>query len=270
MTSPPRFTESGRGVQLGFDELDTPLARHHLRRRRPRNHRGPAPATTRSPRSARSRSAAERSSASSRRWSTPGVRSHRTSSSSPASPPRWCTPRRRSTRCCRRFSSSPRVRYSSPTTPDSTSVSSRPRPPTAARPWPRFPVVCTVKLARRVLGRDEAPSVKLSALAQLFHVSTQPTHRALDDARATVDVLHALIERVGNHGVHSLTELRRLPPRRHQRTTGQAHARRAPAPATGCLPVPRPVGRSALRRHRRRSPPPGPLLLHRVGDARPA
>ena len=25
MTSPPRFTESGRGVQLGFDELDSPL-----------------------------------------------------------------------------------------------------------------------------------------------------------------------------------------------------------------------------------------------------
>ncbi|MFD6860168.1 DEDD exonuclease domain-containing protein [Rhodococcus sp. NPDC060090] len=74
--------------------------------------------------------------------------------------------------------------------------------------WPRFPVVCTVKLARRVLGRDEAPSVKLSALAELFSVSTQPTHRALDDARATVDVLHALIERVGNQGVHSLTELR--------------------------------------------------------------
>ncbi|NLV78805.1 MAG: DEDD exonuclease domain-containing protein [Rhodococcus sp.] len=74
--------------------------------------------------------------------------------------------------------------------------------------WPDFPVVCTVKLARRVLGRDEAPSVKLSALAELFHVSTRPTHRALDDARATVDVLHALIERVGNLGVHSLTELR--------------------------------------------------------------
>jgi len=74
--------------------------------------------------------------------------------------------------------------------------------------WPRFTVLCTVKLARRVLGRDEAPSVRLSALAELFRVSTTPTHRALDDARATVDVLHALIERVGNQGVHSLTELR--------------------------------------------------------------
>ncbi len=73
--------------------------------------------------------------------------------------------------------------------------------------WPRLRVLCTVKLARRVLHRDEAPSVRLSALATLFPVSTQPTHRALDDARATVDVLHGLLERVGNQGVHSYTEL---------------------------------------------------------------
>ncbi|MCV7150712.1 DEDD exonuclease domain-containing protein [Mycobacterium pyrenivorans] len=75
-------------------------------------------------------------------------------------------------------------------------------------PWPRPSVLCTVRLARRVLTRDEAPSVRLSALAQLFGASTRPTHRALDDARATVDVLHALIERVGNQGVHTYTELR--------------------------------------------------------------
>ncbi|QNG18502.1 DEDD exonuclease domain-containing protein [Rhodococcus triatomae] len=73
--------------------------------------------------------------------------------------------------------------------------------------WPRFTVLCTVKLARRVLTRDEAPSVKLAHLARLFAVDSTPTHRALDDARATVEVLHALIERVGNQGVHSLTEL---------------------------------------------------------------
>ena len=69
-------------------------------------------------------------------------------------------------------------------------------------------MLCTVRLARRVLTRDEAPSVRLSALAQLFGASTTPTHRALDDARATVDVLHGLIERVGNQGVHTYTELR--------------------------------------------------------------
>jgi DNA polymerase III subunit epsilon len=75
-------------------------------------------------------------------------------------------------------------------------------------PWPRPPVLCTVRLARRVLTRDEAPTVRLSALAQLFGAATTPTHRALDDARATVDVLHALIERVGNQGVHTYTDLR--------------------------------------------------------------
>ena len=74
--------------------------------------------------------------------------------------------------------------------------------------WPKPAVLCTVKLARRVLTRDEAPSVRLSALARLFNATTTPTHRALDDARATVDVLHGLIERVGNQGVHTYTDLR--------------------------------------------------------------
>jgi DNA polymerase-3 subunit epsilon len=74
--------------------------------------------------------------------------------------------------------------------------------------WPRPQVLCTVRLARRVLSREEAPSVRLAALARLFAVAAQPTHRALDDARATVDVLHALIERVGNQGVHTYGDLR--------------------------------------------------------------
>jgi DNA polymerase-3 subunit epsilon len=74
--------------------------------------------------------------------------------------------------------------------------------------WSRPPVLCTVRLARRVLSREEAPSVRLAALARLFTAASQPTHRALDDARATVDVLHALIERVGNQGVHTYAELR--------------------------------------------------------------
>ena len=75
-------------------------------------------------------------------------------------------------------------------------------------PWPKPPVLCTVRLARRVLTRDEAPSVRLSALAQLFGADTTPNHRALADARATVDVLHGLIERVGNQGIQTYTELR--------------------------------------------------------------
>ena len=74
--------------------------------------------------------------------------------------------------------------------------------------WRRPHVLCTVALARRVLSREEAPSVRLAALARLFAVASEPTHRALDDARATVEVLHALIERIGNQGVHTYADLR--------------------------------------------------------------
>jgi DNA polymerase-3 subunit epsilon len=73
--------------------------------------------------------------------------------------------------------------------------------------WRRPPVVCTVKLARRVLTEQETPSCRLSALAVLFKATTQPNHRALSDAKATVDVLHGLLERVGSIGVQSLEEL---------------------------------------------------------------
>lgn len=75
-------------------------------------------------------------------------------------------------------------------------------------PWRPAAVLCTVRLARRVLTRDEAPSVRLSSLARLVGASVEPTHRALDDARATVDVLHALIERVGNQGIETYGDLR--------------------------------------------------------------
>jgi DNA polymerase III subunit epsilon len=75
-------------------------------------------------------------------------------------------------------------------------------------PWPAFAVVDTALLARRVLTRDEVPNCKLATLALFFTASTRPNHRALSDARATVDVLHALIGRLGNLGVQSLPELR--------------------------------------------------------------
>jgi DNA polymerase-3 subunit epsilon len=65
----------------------------------------------------------------------------------------------------------------------------------------------TAVLARRVLHRDEAPNCKLATLARLFRTATEPCHRALADARATVDVLHGLLARVGNIGVQTLDEL---------------------------------------------------------------
>lgn len=73
--------------------------------------------------------------------------------------------------------------------------------------WPAFTVVDTARLARRVLTRDEAPDCRLATLARVLRSSITPIHRALDDARATVDVLHGLLERVGSLGVHSLEEL---------------------------------------------------------------
>ena len=75
------------------------------------------------------------------------------------------------------------------------------------RPWPKFEVIDTAKLARRVITRDDAPNCKLSSLAKVFNSSTTPNHRALSDARATVDVLHGLMERLGGLGVHTLEEL---------------------------------------------------------------
>jgi DNA polymerase-3 subunit epsilon len=81
--------------------------------------------------------------------------------------------------------------------------------------WPPFPVLDTVRLARAALTRDEAPDCRLATLARVLRAGTQPTHRAMDDARATVDVLHTLLERVGPLGVQSLEELlafsRRVP-----------------------------------------------------------
>ncbi|RNM14113.1 DEDD exonuclease domain-containing protein [Nocardioides pocheonensis] len=74
-------------------------------------------------------------------------------------------------------------------------------------PWPGFEVVDTARLARRVVTRDDAPNCKLSSLAVAFGSSTTPNHRALADARATVDVLHGLFERLGSLGVHTLEEL---------------------------------------------------------------
>ena len=77
-------------------------------------------------------------------------------------------------------------------------------------PWPKFVVIDTAKLARRVLRRDEVTNCKLGTLAAYFSATVSPTHRALDDALATVDVLHALIGRVGSLGITTLAELQKF------------------------------------------------------------
>jgi DNA polymerase III epsilon subunit-like protein len=73
--------------------------------------------------------------------------------------------------------------------------------------WPAYSVVDTARVARYVLDRDEVPNCKLSTLAPFFGSPTSPNHRALDDARATVDVLHGIFERLGSHSVTTLEQL---------------------------------------------------------------
>lgn len=76
--------------------------------------------------------------------------------------------------------------------------------------WPEFLVIDTVRLARRLLDRDDVIDCKLSTLATFFSTEVQPTHRALDDARTTVDVLHGLIERTGSQGISTVAHLGQL------------------------------------------------------------
>jgi DNA polymerase III subunit epsilon len=70
-------------------------------------------------------------------------------------------------------------------------------------------VVDTARLARRLLA-DEVRNMRLATLAVHLRARTRPEHRALTDARATVDVLHGLIERAGSHGAVTLEDLRDL------------------------------------------------------------
>jgi len=77
-------------------------------------------------------------------------------------------------------------------------------------------VVCTARLARVLLPHDEVPNVRLATLARYLRAGTQPCHRAFTDARATVDVLHALLERAAGFGVLALNDLLTFPTIRTQ------------------------------------------------------
>ncbi len=74
-------------------------------------------------------------------------------------------------------------------------------------PWPRVRIIDTARLARVALHRGEVRNCKLGTLAAYFRATVTPTHRALDDARATVDVLHGLLERVSGFGVATVEDL---------------------------------------------------------------
>ncbi|MBA2497982.1 MAG: GIY-YIG nuclease family protein, partial [Acidimicrobiia bacterium] len=73
-----------------------------------------------------------------------------------------------------------------------------------------LPQVDTCALARRLV-RDEVSDCKLATLAERFRLPHRPSHRALDDALATADLLHALLERAAAFGVLGLDDLLALP-----------------------------------------------------------
>jgi DNA polymerase III subunit epsilon len=80
----------------------------------------------------------------------------------------------------------------------------------AGRPRLGLRTVDTVALARRLV-RDEVPNCRLGTLADRFRLPHRPSHRALDDALATGDLLHVLLERAGSLGVTGLDDLIALP-----------------------------------------------------------
>ena len=73
--------------------------------------------------------------------------------------------------------------------------------------WPTYKTLDTVTVARQVLTKEDVPDCKLGTLAQFFGTKTEPNHRALDDAKATVEVLHGLFERLGSLEITTLEGL---------------------------------------------------------------
>ena len=76
--------------------------------------------------------------------------------------------------------------------------------------WPKYEVIDTVKLARRVIDRSEIQNYKLGTLSQFFETKALPNHRALDDVKTTVEVLHRLIERLAGFEVFSISQLKKF------------------------------------------------------------
>jgi len=89
---------------------------------------------------------------------------------------------------------------------------------TVRQPWPKYEVLDTVRLARLVVDRSEILNYKLGTLSQFFQTQTLPNHRALDDVKTTVEVLHRLIERAAGYDVFTIQNLnqfmKRLPEKR--------------------------------------------------------
>jgi len=71
---------------------------------------------------------------------------------------------------------------------------------------PKISKLCTLKLARRLLPKNQKKNV--GALAQFFNIEIKDRHRAYDDALATAYVLIELLDKAANeHNISTLDEL---------------------------------------------------------------
>ncbi len=77
-------------------------------------------------------------------------------------------------------------------------------------PWPNYSVLDTVQLARKTVDKYEVGNYKLGNLANYFNTEVSPTHRALDDAKTTVEILHRLIERLGTFEIYTWQALEKF------------------------------------------------------------
>jgi DNA polymerase III subunit epsilon len=122
------------------------------------------------------------------------------------------------------------------------------------RDWPGFEVLDTVRLARHLMvSPQEVPDRKLATLARFFGTPVLPSHRALDDARATAAVLEELLRRLADReGIMTLDKLDAwLAARDAEATARLAEG----APGTGAPPAGRLAGivPARLRRPVRRA-----------------
>ena len=113
------------------------------------------------------------------------------------------------------------------------------------RDWPGFEVLDTVRLARHLMATpQEVPDRKLATLATFFGTPVRPSHRALDDARATAVVLGELLGRLASReGVLTLDDLdawlaardAEAAARRAEKAAGTTDARTGATPALAGL-----------------------------------
>ncbi|MCA4727480.1 exonuclease domain-containing protein [Mycolicibacterium fortuitum] len=87
--------------------------------------------------------------------------------------------------------------------------------------WPDPPSLCTVRLARQLFTREQAPSMALHELTKTLGLTHRPAHRALADARTTAELFNTLTERAATLGLTTPAALHEYSTAPHARDTIQ-------------------------------------------------